>query len=454
MSPVQAPGRLGRFAGRWWAAFAGGALLGAAVFLLVYGPSTLDVSYDGWIYKGYIEQDILQRYAGWLWFRNAPWSFPLTVAENFAQPYGGCITFTDSAPLAAVVCKAFGPLLPATFQYFGWLNVLNFALQGGFAALLLLRFRVGPVWGAGGCLLFVLLPPFVERAFRHDTLGAHWLILAALLCYFAARDERPLAPWLGFVLLCGGAIGLHSYFVPMVWVVFLAALLEWAGRERRVVRPALVLGAGAAATLASALVFGLLTRGGGGSADGYGLYSLNLNALASDTSYDWYAADETLRWSAFLPDLARQHHQYDGFMYLGAGLLLALLAALVYGAVRLVRGRGAALRRAGGFLRGHLWLLLACLALTVFAVSHMVTLGEATLLEVPLPPWALRLANIFRASGRMFWPCLCLLVLGLVVLGARVLRGRAGWGALALVLAVQLADIGPTLAQKHNYFAG
>lgn len=46
--------------------------------------STLNVSYDSWIYKGYVEKDIIQRYAGWMFFRAAPWSWPLTVAGNLA----------------------------------------------------------------------------------------------------------------------------------------------------------------------------------------------------------------------------------------------------------------------------------------------------------------------------------------------------------------------------------
>ena len=37
-----------------------GATLCVAFFLVVYGPSTLDVIYDSWIYTEYIEHDIIQ----------------------------------------------------------------------------------------------------------------------------------------------------------------------------------------------------------------------------------------------------------------------------------------------------------------------------------------------------------------------------------------------------------
>ena len=41
-----------------------GALLGAAVFLLVYGLAPLDVANDAFCRGGYIEKDIQQHYAG------------------------------------------------------------------------------------------------------------------------------------------------------------------------------------------------------------------------------------------------------------------------------------------------------------------------------------------------------------------------------------------------------
>lgn len=463
----------GRRFGGWGWAFGAGCALGAAVFLLLYGPSTLDVQYDSWIYLGYIEQDIIQRYGGWLWFRQAAWSFPLTVAENFAQPYGGCITFTDSVPLAAIICKLFAPVLPETFQYFGWVNFINFALQGGFAALLLRRFKVGWLYGAGGVALFLLLPPFVERAFRHDSLACHWVLLAALYCYFLARDGRRRAPFVGFVLLCGGVISLHTYYLPMVAAVLAAALLEACGRNWRGLKaagarraallkafggPVLAGALCVAAALLCAAAMGLLTRGGGGEAAGFGDYTLNLNALVNPASFDWYAPDETLRWSAVLPVLPRFHHQYEGFMYLGGGVLLAGFGLVVYGAARAVlavrRGGGRALLgRVGGFLRGHLWLLLACAVLTAFALSHIVTLGERVLFTLPLGEKLLELCAIFRASSRMFWPCLYLLVLGVLVAWARLLKGRWRLLAVALALLVQLADTSPALAQKHAYFS-
>lgn len=447
---------LRRISGEKTVDFLLGAALGILFFVALYGISTLQVTYDSWIYKGYIEEDIIQRYAGWLYFRNDAWRWPLTVAENFSQPLGASIVYTDSFPLWAVVCKLFAPLLPATFQYIGWSNLVSCALQGGFAMLLVRHFKIGRALSAVSSIFFITAPIFVERLFRHDPLASHWLILAALLLYFRARENARFPFW-GFWALCCLAPTVTTYFVPMVYALLAAALLEYAFRSKTVLRPALWLGACFAGTLVVAYAFGILTRGGGGSAAGFGQYSLNLNALVNPTSFDWYAESGAFAWSAFLPVLPQYHHQYDGFNYLGAGILLGLCAMVVYGAAKailaLVRKDGSVFKKARRFLAGHLWLLLVCLCLTVFAVSNVVTLGEATLFTASLPAPVLALCGIFRASARMFWPCWYLLVLSVVVWCARAFKRHWKFVAILLLLAVQLADISPALYKKHEYFA-
>ena len=58
-----------------------GALLGAAVFLLVYGLAPLDAANDAFCRGGYIEKDIQQHYAGWLFYRSSALGWPLGVTQ-------------------------------------------------------------------------------------------------------------------------------------------------------------------------------------------------------------------------------------------------------------------------------------------------------------------------------------------------------------------------------------
>lgn len=116
--------------------FLGGALLGVLVFVLVFGVSTLDVTNDAFCRGGYIEKDIQQHYAGWLFYRQSSAGWPLCIARGINYPDGLSVAYTDSIPLVAALLKPVANLVGGTFQYMGWFTLVCFALQGGFGALL------------------------------------------------------------------------------------------------------------------------------------------------------------------------------------------------------------------------------------------------------------------------------------------------------------------------------
>ena len=161
-----------------------GAALGTVVFLLVYGLAPLDVANDAFCRGGFIEKDIQQHYAGWLFYRHSALSWPLGVTQDVNYPSGVSVAYTDSIPLLAVLCRPLAAALGGTFQYFGCFTLVCFALQGGFAALLCGLFVEGLAAPVIGSLVFSASPILIERAFRHTSLGAQWLVLAALYCYF------------------------------------------------------------------------------------------------------------------------------------------------------------------------------------------------------------------------------------------------------------------------------
>ena len=122
--------------------------------------------------------------------------------------------------------------LGGTFQYFGWFTLTSFALQGGFGALLCGLFCESVPACAAGSLLFSASPILIERAFRHTSLGAQWLVLAALYCYFCGRRQGRYRLSLLFAVNVL-AVGIHPYFLPMTYAVTLALLLEYAVTHKR-----------------------------------------------------------------------------------------------------------------------------------------------------------------------------------------------------------------------------
>lgn len=433
-----------------------GAAAGIAVFLLVFGTAPLALSFDGWILNGYDEADVQQHYAGWLLFRNSRWAFPLGLCGTLAWPDGTVIAYTDSVPWVSIGLKLLRGILPGTFQWFGWYVLACFALQGAAGGLLTARVGCLP-FAALGAGLFCMMPALWERAFRHVALTSHYLILFALytlLEYRAALRTAgagaapPRYPW-QFALLGFAAIGIHPYFLPPVLLCALLGAVDCARYARRPARGALGLAASLAATLAGGFLSGVLGGGVTASRYGYGDFSMNLNAPFNPSSRGGYA------WSRLLPVLPQQPAQYDGFNYLGLGLLALLALALAASAVGLLSPAGR--RRAGDWWRRNGFLTGGCALLTLFAVSNKVYWGAAGF-TVPLPDAVLQFCGVFRASGRMFWlPACCAVLYSLYALWRFcAAKPRAAVWACAVLcagLVLQGWDLSAAAAQKRAKFS-
>lgn len=415
---------------RKWHLFALGAALGIAVFLLIYGTAPLNVANDSFCRGGFIEKDIQQHYAGWLFYRHSALGWPLGVTQAVNAPDGVSIAYTDSIPLLAVLCRPLAAALGGTFQYFGWFTLGCFALQGGFGALLCGLFANALFAQLAGALVFIVSPVLIERAFRHSSLGAQWLVLAALYCYFSCRRQGRYAS-AGLFIINVLAVGIHPYFLPMTYAVTLALLLEYAVTHRQWLRPAALLIGNMACTAALGWALGLLygTATSGGQAL-YGYFAMNLNALWNPIGVNG------VLYSRLLPAQNQVNGNYDAFAYLGLGVLAALPVVLVLGRRRIL-----------SCLRRHWALCLVCAVLTAFAISNTITANGVTLATLPLPAAAVKLFSVFRSGGRLFWPVYYLLVLTAFAGLARLPKG-ALW--VALFAAAQLWDVTPALIQRHD----
>ncbi|MGN0975970.1 MAG: DUF6311 domain-containing protein, partial [Gemmiger sp.] len=448
-----------------------GMAIGTAVFLALYGTRTLHVTDDSWILNGYDETDIQQHYAGWVLFRNSHWRFPLGLCDTLAAPDGTVISYTDSLPWVSIFFKLLRGVLPSTFQFFGIYTLFCFAMQGAAGALLTGRLVLwgGYAYGAtgSGCpgrrqtislwqglvysgvsaLLFACLPTLWERAFRHVALASQYLILFSLYFYLEYRAglracRKMRFPW-QFALLAFAAVGIHPYFLPPVMICALLAAVDYARLRKKTARAVGQFAVSLAAALAGGVLCGALGAGVSASRYGYGEISMNLNAVFNPTSRGNYT------WSRLLPGLARQPAQYDGFNYLGLGVLALVLAALVYAFSR-IKNTQKWLQRNGP-------LLAACVFLTLFAVSNNFYLGNTLVLSIPFPEWLTDLCGIFRSSGRMFYLVgACMLLFGIYAIRSACGHSRQG-GILAGVLltcfaVLQVWDLSAVAAEKRELF--
>lgn len=422
-----------------------GIIIGIATFLIVYGTSTLDVTYDDWILNDYIEDDIVQHYAGWVNFRNSDWTFPLGKTTNLANPDGIMISFTDSIPLFSIFFKLFRNVLPEIFQFFGIYTLLCFALQGIASALLISCFTKNKKYIAIGTVLFTLSPILLERAFRHTALASQWLILFALYLYFKSRKEEYKFKWQYF-LLTALAITIHPYFIPMVCGIMFANVLEIIIHKKCYVKGIAFILANMILAVLIGYVIGTFGTGTSFSdATEYGYFSMNLNSIINPKSY---GIDS---WSAFLKTRPQTLGNYDGFNYLGFGSIIIGIFILLYQIIS--NGFKNSMKKIGGYIKNNLGLFLVLVVFLIFAISNVVTLDDQVIFKYPLPKIILRICAIFRASSRMFYPVFYMIFVAELVYIFRTFKAKNALILLIVFLVIQIIDLRPTLYDKNQIFA-
>lgn len=414
-----------------------GAFIGAVAFFAVFSPSALDPTNLAYVRGGYVERDIIQHYAGWNFYRSSPIRFPLGIAESMSAPEGASVVYSDSIPLFAILFRFLDPILPDSFQYFGLFVLLSYMLQGGASALLLSLF-LNRFWVIlVGTIPFVFSPILMERAFRHTSLTAHYLILLALYCYFSHNREGKQRALLWIILAILTPL-IHTYFLPMIYAVFVADILD-NGAKKEKPRSVLCLAGCLCLSVLTLFSVGAFSTGSSGTSFGYGYFSMNVNSIFNPVSLTG------IRWSHLLPPLPQGFGTYEGFNYWGLGILLTFFLISIHLILSFKKSKPL------HYAKEHPGLLLICFVLTLFAVSTTVIANNSAFINISLPSKLYALCSTFRSSGRMFWPVTYLVYLFCIVyLAHHLTKKQLGNGLVLLLSIVQLIDISPAILAKHQ----
>jgi hypothetical protein len=366
------------------------ALIGILSFLAIYGTNTLNVTYTDWIK---VNGDLTMHFLGWSFYRNDPWTFPIGKFTSYGYPNGNTVTYTDSIPLFAIPLKLLNPILPKKFQYFGLWELFCFAMQGIFAGLLLNLWSKNRWVTLIGVVFFIFSPIMLRRVFTHCALSGHWIILYSWYLFFKAKKNK--ISILSWMLACILATLINPYFTGMVLMIYLGYEFDEAYKNRKIltnIKRCLLL---ILIFIIIGWVSGFLYLGTSVSANGFGYYSMNLNAL-------W----NPLEWSKIIKALpAATPGQYEGYNYLGLGMIFLLLTAIFFR----IKNRNSF----AGWqeLKKQPGILVIIIPLFILAISNKITFGNHVLLDIPLPHKVGDLCAIFRSSGRMFWPVFYLIYL-------------------------------------------
>ena len=399
-------------------------LIGATVMTASLGWSVVNPTSYEWLMHG----DFGLHFLGWHLYRRGPWTLPIGGTPLHVWPIGSSIGLTDSIPIIGIPLKLLDAVLPPVFQYIGLWLVLSVTLQAVFGVLLMRVVTRRVSLQLLGAMLIMLSPPLFYRI-NHAALTAHWLVLASL--WLSVRPDADAASWrlaAWWSAVCAVTAATQPYILLMVALLMLSAH----GRQviaapRQIVRASLhaavALGASWVALWQSGSL--MIRSNEGLEVGGFGEWSTNLLSFIMPTEAN------TLLYPGFIPYDHKE--QYEGYAYLGLGMLLLAIVAL-FAAVRV-------LRRAEWW-RGRLRyqpFALALAFLTAMALGPQITAGTHTLFTYDRSWW--RPLWIFRTSGRMVWPIYYATVIGVLFVIAGRIDSRKAVPLLTVGLLVQAVDL-------------
>jgi hypothetical protein len=395
--------------------------MGIAAFVAVVGLGIVNPRNVSWLLADF---DMTLEYLGWAFYRYGPWTFPIGLNPNFGLDISSSIIYSNSMPLFAMVFKPISGLLGEPFQFWGVWILVCFVLQA-VMAWKLLGLITRDVWiqtFATGLLLFSP-PMFSQIGFHNSTVG-HFPILAALyLILRPAQNKRVL--WWSLLLPC--TLMIHPYTFAMLVALWLADLGDklLIQKKLNILQVLFEMACAFTTTFLIAWQAGYFMSVSPGET-GFGMYRMNLLALFDPSGFD------AKNWS-FLFSLpwVKNNNNYEGFVYLGLGLLIIVLLALP-----MVFRHGQYLMKA---VRSHPFIVLCLVCLTLFALSNNIGIGPWTL-TIPLSPELFSIASILRASARMFWPVFYVISIVGLYFFIRFYPKKMTTLILGLALAAQIAD--------------
>ncbi|MDR2601317.1 MAG: DUF6311 domain-containing protein [Spirochaetaceae bacterium] len=412
---------------------------GAVFFINVFGTLILDFTYTDWLMGG---GDLSQHYLGWRMFRNSAWNFPFGLMDNIVHPFKESVIYTDSIPLFAVLFKLASAVLPVNFQYFGLFGLLIYFLQGAVSAVLVKRLTGDTLYSIIASAFFVLSTTMMQRIYGHTALAAHFILL---LCVYVCLPQKPRGLWRETLIWSGLfflTVGLHLYFTPMVFIFMAFYFFRLYLEKTRTLARLLVSALSALAVMAAAMfLFGAFYSRAGASAGGLGSSSANLNTLFNPAGT-----------SAVLKDLnLATDYQYEGFGYLGAGVLLAAFFAVVYYGLMNTKQIAPFIKN-GRARNKTLPAVLCVLAFVLFAVSPEVTFNSKTLFVYYVPSVIHKIWSVFRSTGRFIWPVMYIIMCVAFAALFRAAGRKKAAALLSFLLLFQYYDLNSWFKTKGAYF--
>ncbi len=444
---------------RLWVTMLLSGLTGAILFICIYGVRILDPTYDDWLLTG---GDLTQHYLGWEFFRRSGWHFPLGLMDNVLGDIKVSVMYTDSVPAIAVVLKLLSPILPDTFQYYGIMGLLTFILNGSTASLLIYRFNKNGIFCILGSTLYTVCPVILQRLYGQESLACHFIITLGLILWFY-QDRQWKKKWQNTAMpaILWGALGMiavsvHIYYIPMIYCFLLGSIITDIFMHRKYLRPVLSFAAITLASLFTLWIWGAFYTKSVIAADGLGELSANINTYWNPIECGSHGmVGDHARGSAFLKPLPIKEMQYEGYAYLGLGIIIGVYLVFMVYLNHTISRKGRLIKNMRSvFSSRRIWLITGAVIFFIsffFALSPSCYLNDTKLYDIYYSDGIIRLMSTFRATGRLAWVGMYLIFTLMLYGLSRIRTGVLMIGAAALCVGVQFADMKEQINSRKWY---
>lgn len=418
-----------------WVMYCAVAILSVVVFCLIYGTKIIDPTYVDWMLAG---GDLQQHYLGWVGFRNSRWFFPIGLMDTLTYPSVTSIIFTDSIPLFAVFFKLISPILPDKFQYFGLWGAMSFALQGLLATRIIKQYTKNNLTAASAGIIFAVTPTILQRMFGHTALAGQWLILFSLhpLLSTEVYNRKQLMKTVIMMALLSASI--HIYYLLISGIVLVGICVREAIGTKGLKTSIILLFTYLGVAVVVVALLGGFSVSGEFSEGGLGGYSMNLNALVNPQGFSRILLSQPLYGTG----------QYEGFVYIGAGFLLIFIFAVFLALEHLTFAKW----NHCPVISRVIAVLTTALISVAVAASPIVTFGDNVLISLPFPDFIIRVWSIFRASGRIGWIVMYLIMLCGCIILSRFLDWKKALTVFLCAFSLQVFDLYDFLQLTNSRF--
>ena len=425
------------------------AFIGGLLFALIYGVRILDPTYEDWLFEG---GDLTQHYLGWVFFRRSGWHFPFGLNDSILGDIKISVMFTDSVPVLAIFFKLLSPILPKTFQYFGFMGLSTFMLNGSCASLLIHRFNKNGLFCILGSTLYTVCPAILQRLYGHEALACHYIITLGLVLWVYQNHEWK-KKWQTYAIqpILWGALGIiavsiHIYYLPMLYCFLLGCCVTDIFRYKKYLRPSLCIVSITVSSLITMWMIGAFYTKSDTAAYGLGIYSANINTFWNPIEVGGNGLiGDIAKGSTFLKAKPVNFGHYEGYAYIGLGIMAGILFALMTFANHILSRKGNPAKTAGTVLiKRRAWIIAGLIVFFVsffYAVSPSCYINETKIYDIYYPESIIKLMSSFRATGRYAWVGMYLIFTIVIYCLSRIRTKALMLSAIAVCVGLQFTDM-------------